>query len=487
MARRLLLRSRLVQAIREVHHEHGFVEVETPNLIKSTPEGARDFIVPSRLQPGSVYALPQSPQQLKQLLMVGGVDRYFQIARCFRDEDLRGDRQPEFTQLDLEMSFVDEDAVMAFVEHMAIEVCRATTPERPIQETPFPRFTFDEAVERFGSDKPDVRFAVELVDLAPLYADAPSGFRVFDDALSSGGRVKAIVAPGLGTASRKEIDELTERAKRFGAKGLVWLAVEESGSVRSSIAKFLGDDGAGRLVRHAGAKPGDLVLIVADTASVTADVLGRLRAELGPRLGLADSEVLAFAWVNRFPMYQWDVENNRWDATHNPFSGVLPEDEELLVTTSGDPSRPSPDDPAGRARALQYDIVLNGWELGGGSIRIHRRDLLARSFALQGQTDAGMKEKFGAVLDAFEYGPPPHGGIAIGIDRWAALLSHQTNIREVMAFPKTQSGGDLMLEAPSPPEDAQYAELGLRFVGVPSRATAGPRADVEAAPDPSPG
>ena len=474
MTRRLLLRSRLVQAIREVHHAHGFVEVETPNLIKSTPEGARDFIVPSRLQPGAVYALPQSPQQLKQLLMVAGIDRYFQIARCFRDEDLRGDRQPEFTQLDLEMSFVDEDAVMAFVEAMVIEVCRVTTPDRPVQEAPFPRFTFDEAIERFGSDKPDLRFGMELVDLAPLWADAPSGFRVFDDALAGGGRVKAIVAPGMGGATRKEIDELTERAKRFGAKGLVWLALDEAGAVRSSIGKFLGDDGADRLVAHAGAAPGDLVLVVADAPAITADVLGRLRAELGTRLGLADPNVLAFCWIHRFPMYQWDAENERWDATHNPFSGVVPEDEELLTTLDGDPSRPSPKDPAGRARALQYDIALNGWELGGGSIRIHRRDLLARSFALQGQTDAGMQEKFGAVLEAFEYGPPPHGGIALGIDRWAALLAHQTNIREVMAFPKTQSGTDLMLEAPSPPDPAQYAELGLRFVGVPGRPAVDP-------------
>jgi aspartyl-tRNA synthetase len=474
MARRLLLRSRLVQAIREVHHSHGFVEVETPDLIKSTPEGARDFIVPSRLQPGKVYALPQSPQQLKQLLMVAGVDRYFQIARCFRDEDLRGDRQPEFTQLDLEMSFVDEDAVMSFVEQMAIDVCGATTPDRPVQEMPFPRFTYDEAIERFGSDKPDLRFAMELVDLAPVLGageEGGSGFRVFDEALAAGGRVKAIVAPGMGGASRKEIDELTERAKRFGAKGLAWLAVEDTGAVRSPIAKFLGDDRAERLVAHAGANPGDLVLVVADTPALTADVLGRLRAELGQRLELADPNVLAFAWVHRFPMYQWDEEQGRWDATHNPFSGVVPEDEELLVTASGDPSKPSPEDPAGRARAMQYDIVLNGWELGGGSIRIHRRDLLARSFALQGQTEEGMKEKFGALLEAFEYGPPPHGGIALGIDRWAALLSDQTNIREVMAFPKTQSGTDLMLEAPSAPDPAQLAELGLKFVGVPGRAS----------------
>jgi aspartyl-tRNA synthetase len=473
MTRRLLLRSRLVQAIREVHHAHGFVEIETPNLIKSTPEGARDFIVPSRLQPGSVYALPQSPQQLKQLLMVAGIDRYFQIARCFRDEDLRGDRQPEFTQLDLEMSFVDEDAVKAFVEEMVIAVCAATTPERPLQEAPFPRFTYDEAIERYGSDKPDLRFGMELVDLGPRLVGPDgtptSGFRVFDEALAAGGRVKAIVAPGMAGATRKEIDELTDRAKRFGAKGLAHLAIAEGGEVRGPIAKFLSDELTRGLIEETAAGEGDLILIVADAAEVTADVLGRLRVELGARLGLADPDVLSFCWINRFPMYQWDAENERWDATHNPFSGVVPEDEELLTTLDGDPSKPSPRDPAGRARAMQYDIALNGWELGGGSIRIHRPDLLARSFALQGQTDEGMREKFGAVLEAFEYGPPPHGGIALGIDRWAALLAQQTNIREVMAFPKTQSGTDLMLEAPSPPDPAQYAELGLRFVGLPGR------------------
>ena len=463
MAERLLLRSRMVQAIREAHHKAGFVEVETPTLIKSTPEGARDFIVPSRLQPGSVYALPQSPQQLKQLLMVAGVDRYFQIARCYRDEDLRGDRQPEFTQLDLEMSFIDEDAVMAFIESMVTEVSRATTPDRPILETPFPRFTYGEVMERFGSDKPDVRFGMELVDLGSVLADG-SGFRVFDEALASGGRVKAIVAPGLGGATRKETDELTERAKRFGAKGLVHLAAAPEG-LTGPAAKFLTDDLQLALIEATEAADGDLILIVADTADVVADVLGRLRAELGERLGLVNPTVLAYVWVNRFPMYQWDAENGRWDATHNPFSGVLPEDEELLVTASGDPARPSPEDPAGRARALQYDLVLNGWELGGGSVRIHRRDLLERSFLLQGQTIEGMRDKFGAVLDAFEYGAPPHGGIALGIDRWAALLASQTNIREVMAFPKTQSGSDPMLEAPSPPEPEQFAELGLRFVG----------------------
>ena len=468
MADRLLLRSRLVHAIREVHHASGFVEIETPNLIKSTPEGARDFIVPSRLQPGTVYALPQSPQQLKQLLMVAGVDRYFQIARCFRDEDLRGDRQPEFTQLDLEMSFVDEDAVMAFVEGMIVEVTRATVPDRPIQQVPFPRLTFEEALERFGSDKPDLRFGMELVDLGSAL-DGGSGFRVFDEALAGGGRVKAVVAPGMGGATRREIDELTELAKRFGAKGLVHLAAGTDGELNGPVAKFLSADAARGILERTAAGEGDLVLIVADRAEITADVLGRLRVELGARLGLADPKVLAYCWVHRFPMYQWDAENGRWDATHNPFSGVLPEDEPLLVTASGDPARPSPEDPAGRARAMQYDVALNGWELGGGSVRIHRRDLLARSFALQGQTEDGMRQKFGAILEAFEYGAPPHGGIALGIDRWAALFADQTNIREVMAFPKTQSGSDLMLEAPSAPDPAQYAELGLRFVGVPGR------------------
>jgi aspartyl-tRNA synthetase len=468
MASRLILRSRLVQAIRDVHHAHGFVEIETPNLIKSTPEGARDFIVPSRLQPGSVYALPQSPQQLKQLLMVAGVDRYFQIARCFRDEDLRGDRQPEFTQLDLEMSFVDEDTVMDFVEEMIIEVSRATTPDRPIQELPFPRFTLEEAMERFGSDKPDLRFGMELVDLAPAL-EGGSGFRVFDETLAGGGRVKAILAPGMAGASRKETDELTELAKRFGAKGLVHLAVQTDGELHGPIAKFLSGDVQRRLLEATDAGEGDLILVVADEAERTADVLGRLRVELASRLELADPKVLAYCWVHRFPMYKWDAENGRWDATHNPFSGVVPEDEPMLVTASGDPSRPSPDDPAGQARALQYDVALNGWELGGGSVRIWRTDLLAKSFALQGYSRERMENMFGAMLEAFDYGAPPHGGIALGIDRWAALLSDQTNIREVMAFPKTQSGADLMLEAPSPPDAAQYDELGLRFVGAPRR------------------
>ncbi len=269
--------------------------------------------------------------------------------------------------------------------------------------------------------------------------------------------------------SRREIDELTELARRFGAKGLAHLSLGADGELKGPIVKFLGDDTQRALIERTGGGEGDLVLIVADTAPVVADVLGRLRVELADRLGLADPDVLAYGWVNRFPMYQWDAENERWDATHNPFSGVLPEDEGLLVTASGDLDRRSPSDPAGRARAMQYDIVLNGWELGGGSVRIHRRDLLERSFRLQGQSMDSMRAKFGAILDAFEYGAPPHGGIALGIDRWAMIFSQQTNIREVMAFPKTQSGTDPMLEAPSPPDPTQYEELGLRFVGTPPR------------------
>jgi aspartyl-tRNA synthetase len=366
------------------------------------------------------------------------------------------------------MSFVDEDAVMDFVERMVLEVSRATTPERPILHDPLPRFTYDEAMERFGSDKPDIRFGMELVDLAPAL-ESGSGFRVFDETLAGGGLVKAIVAPGMGEATRRETDELTELAKRFGAKGLVHLAVQADGELHGPVAKFLSPDIQKRILETTGAGEGDLILIVADSPDTTADVLGRLRVELGGRLRLADPGVLSYCWVHRFPMYKWDTEGGRWDATHNPFSGVLPSDEVLLTTLSGDPLQPSPDDPAGRARATQYDLALNGWELGGGSVRIHRRELLERSFLLQGHSLEAQREKFGAVLEAFEYGAPPHGGIALGIDRWAALLASQTNIREVMAFPKTQSGGDPMLDAPSPPEPGQYAELGLRFVGVPGR------------------
>jgi aspartyl-tRNA synthetase len=461
---RILLRSAMVQAIREVHHEHGFVEVETPILIKSTPEGARDFIVPSRLQQGSVYALPQSPQQMKQLLMVAGFDRYFQIARCFRDEDLRGDRQPEFTQLDIEMSFVDEASVRAYVEAMVIEVTKRIRPDRPIQQLPLPTFTYEEAMERYGSDKPDIRFAMELIDLGAALPES-TGFKVFDDTRSSGGRIRAIRVAGRGGITRSDVDDLTERAKRYGANGLVWIALQPDGEVRSPIAKFLSAEATAALWSATGGTAthadGDLLLIVAGPKILSAEVLGRLRVEVALELGLADPDVLAFCWVHRFPMYQWEAESGRWDATHNPFSAPVPEHLNLLATTSGDLAKRSEADPAAGALAQQYDIVLNGWELGGGSIRIHDRALLERSFALMGHSLDDARAKFGALLDAFEYGAPPHGGIAIGVERWAALLAGQINIREVMAFPKTQSGSDLMLEAPSEPDAKQWAELGL--------------------------
>lgn len=459
LQQRIITRGKLVRAIRDVHHDAGFVEIETPLLIKSTPEGARDFIVPSRLQPGNVYALPQSPQQMKQLLMVSGFDRYFQIARCMRDEDLRGDRQPEFTQLDLEMSFVDEADVMAWVEHMALAVTRAVAPERPLLHEPFPRFTYRDAMDRYGSDKPDVRYGLELHDLGELAA--ASGFRVFENVLGTGGRVFGFAATGMGGSTRAQIDELTERARRAGAGGLVWLALDGEGGIRGSIVKIVGEEMAHRLAAEAGGQNGDLVLIVADADITAQEVLGTLRVELAERNDIYDRSILSYVWVHHFPMYQWDAAGARWDATHNPFSAVVPEDEALLTTSSGDPLAANQADPAGRARAQQYDIALNGWELGGGSVRFHTREMLARSFSLMGHTMQAQQAQFSGILEALEYGAPPHGGIALGVDRWIALLTDQSNIREVMAFPKTSSGSDLMLEAPSPVAPEQLAELGL--------------------------
>ena len=459
--RRLVLRSKLLRALNEVHHANGFVEVETPILIKSTPEGARDFIVPSRLQPGNIYALPQSPQQLKQLLMVAGFDRYYQIAHCMRDEDARADRGPEFTQLDIEMSFVTQEDVMAFVEKMVIEVTKAVVPDRPLRKVPFPRFTYRQAIERYGSDKPDVRFGMELHDLGEIVQGGEFG--VFNSVLAAGGRVVGLAAPGLAGASRHEISELTDLAKKSGAKGLVHLSVNDSG-IESPVLKFIGESRAEQIAEAVGATPGDLILIVADADIHAQEALGELRVELRDRLKLVkDLNELSYVWIYAFPMYKWDDDNKRWDATHNPFSGVNPDDEGLLVTASGDPLKSSPEDPAGQARALQHDLALNGWELGGGSIRIHRHDLLQQSFLLMGHTIEQQRAKFGAMLDAFEYGAPPHGGIALGIDRWIALLTNQSNIREVQAFPKTGSGTDLMLGAPSPVEPPQLAELGLQL------------------------
>ena len=382
--------------------------------------------------------------------MVAGYDRYYQLARCYRDEDSRGDRQPEFTQLDLEMSFVAEEDVMSTVERTVAAVSREILPDRPILHDPFPRLTYAEAMTRYGSDKPDIRFGMELVELS----DAVRGvdFRVFSEPIAAGGAVYGITAAGCADYSRKQLDELTDLAKRHGAKGLVHLSVQPDGSLHGPAAKFLeGHETA--VLAAAGASAGDLVLIVADADPIAAaEALGHVRLEIGERLGQRDPSVLAFVWVHRFPMFTWDAEGQRWDATHNPFSAPVPEDAERIES-----------DPAS-VRAQQYDLALNGWELGGGSIRIHQRPLLERAFALMGHSVEGMRDEFGALLDALEYGAPPHGGIAIGLDRWAALFADVDNIREVMAFPKTQSGSDLMMAAPSPIAPQQLDELRLSLV-----------------------
>jgi aspartyl-tRNA synthetase len=447
---RILMRTRLATAIRRALEDEGFAEIETPLLIRSTPEGARDFVVPSRINPGQFYALPQSPQQLKQLLMVAGYDRYFQLAHCMRDEDTRKDRGPEFTQVDLEMSFVTEEDVMSTVERVVTRVAKEVVPERRILQEPFPRLTYAEAMHRYGSDKPDIRFGMELCDLTDMVRDVE--FRVFSEPIAAGGAVVAIVAPGSADYSRKQLDELTDLAKRQGAKGLVHLSVQADGSLHGPAAKFL-EGREVELLSTLGASPGDLVLIVADADPIAAaEAIGHIRLEMGERLGLRREGVHAYVWIHRFPMFTWDADAGRWDATHNPFSAPVPDDIPLMDV-----------DP-GAVRAQQYDLALNGWEMGGGSVRIHQRPLLEKAFALMGHTIEGMRDEFGALLDALEYGAPPHGGIAIGLDRWAALYADVDNIREVMAFPKTQSGADLMMGAPSPVAPQQLDELRLRIV-----------------------
>jgi aspartyl-tRNA synthetase len=447
MQQNIILRHQVVKRIRDFLDVRGFIEIETPVLIKTTPEGARDYVVPSRVHPGEFYALPQSPQQLKQLLMVAGYERYFQIARCFRDEDLRADRQPEFTQLDLEMSFVDREDIMAVIEPLYTEIIE-TLGRKPILAEPFPVLTYREAIERYGSDKPDLRFGMEIADLSELAAG--TAFKVFTDALAVGGAVRGILAPGAAGFSRKQLDDVGELAKRFGAKGVVTIARQEDGGVKSSAARHLTEQDFAAIFERTGAKPGDLVLVVADARKETvARALGELRLALGQQLGLVRRDVHALCWVVEFPLLEWSEDASRWTAMHHPFTSAMDADWALLES-----------DP-GRVRAKAYDLVMDGWEVGGGSIRIHRREQQQAMFRALGIDAEEAEEKFGHLLEAFEYGAPPHGGIATGIDRTVAILVGTPSIREVIAFPKTASATDLMFRSPSPISEAQLRELGL--------------------------
>ena len=467
----MVLRHRLVKYIRDFLDERGFLEIETPILIKSTPEGARDYLVPSRLQRGSFYALPQSPQQIKQLLMVAGMERYFQIARCFRDEDLRADRQPEFTQLDLEMSFVDEDDVLSLTEELYTSMIETLTPHKRLLK-PFPRITYDDALAKYGTDKPDLRFDLEMADVTDLALE--SDFRVFQRAVEGGGIVKGFAVPGLGGYSNSQLKELEDFARERGAKGLAHIRI----GTKHSLAELTEEDlqfvqglrmspaQVADMARQMGATPGDLMLLMAGAPREIHPPLSALRAEVGRLLGLADPDTLIFAFVVDFPLFEWSSEAGRWDSSHHPFTSPKDRDLESLYAADLHPERlrePNREDLAGM-KSKAYDLVCNGSELASGSIRVHHRELQERVFKILGYTSAETQERFGHLLEALEYGAPPHGGIAPGIDRLAALLTDSASIRDVIAFPKTQSGADLLFGAPSAVSEQQLRDLGLKLL-----------------------